>query len=343
MVHIDMRRNNNYTHEIPTTRPSGCSLQRQRVGLLSGYHPTAQLSVTPTDTQTFPILPGQLEQLLERAQQCLTQDLPTQAFPASGSTPSPSPSKSLVFYPPPETLPTVYAFQASALGMPSFANYTQLLARYLDEMTPSRRGKALIDSDLLGRIKLVLTFQHKGLQDSGEMGSGSDSPCRTAFDAGEIWATQPFRRWVRSTFVYRQATPAELERAIDFGLLSPPESSLSGPGIAGHPPSTGLTCSASLVFHQDRPVALRSRIYKIILRAHWITNHAGRDRTWATVQGVCSYIPKRLVHDFVAACPACRVARSGQYGTSHAEIDRPGGVHGGATGALGGGPPWIEG
>ncbi|KAF9648106.1 hypothetical protein BDM02DRAFT_3071205, partial [Thelephora ganbajun] len=66
-----------------------------------------------------------------------------------------------------------------------------------------------------------------------------------------------------------------------------------------------------LVFHQDRPVALRSRIYRIILRAHWITNHAGRDRTWAVVREVCSFIPKCLVYDFVAACPTCRVARSG--------------------------------
>lgn len=329
----------NHTHEIPPTphtQPSGCSLQRQHAGLLSSHHPAApHPSVISTDLQIFPILPGQLEKYLEHIHQRSTCNLPTQASPVSGSAPSPSHGQTLLLYPPPETIPTVYAFQASALGMPSIAKYTQFLTCYLDEITPKRRGKALIDSELLGKIKLILTLEHTSLLEPGEMSSDSDFTCRTPYGAEETWDTQPFRRWVRNSFAYRQATRAELERAIDFGLLSPPESSLSGPGVPGHPPSTGLTCSVNLVFHQDRPVALRSKIYKIILRAHWITNHAGRDRTWAMVQEVCSYIPKRLVHDFVAACPACRVARSGQYGAPHSETNRP-------TGGFGKATAWIE-
>lgn len=194
------------------------------------------------------------------------------------------------------------------------AEYIQCLARYLDEMTPNKRGKALIDTVLLKRIKLILVLHRKGFSGSGEASSDSESAPPVPYGTGGTWDTQPFRRWVRNTFVYRPATRTELGRAIDFGLLSPPKSSLSGPGVPGHIPSAGLTCSRMLVFHQDQPVALVSRTYKIILRAHWITNHAGRDRTWAMVREVCSYIPKCLVYDFVAACPTCRLARSKQFG-----------------------------
>ena len=194
------------------------------------------------------------------------------------------------------------------------AEYLQFLMRYLDQMTPGKRGKALIDSELLRRIKLILALQLKDSSGSGETSSDSESAPPVPYGAGGSWDTQTFRRWVQNHFVYRPATRTELERAIDFGLLSPPESSLSGPSVPGHTPSAGLTRPMNLVFHEGRPVALRSRIYKIILRAHWITNHAGRDKTWATVREVCSYIPKCLVYDFVSACPMCRVARSRQYG-----------------------------
>ena len=314
MVTISMRQRNVQTHEILPPlyiQPSECSLQRQHAWLL----PTAlHLPVISSDTEAFPILPEQLEKHLGNVHP-LIHDASTQAFPASGSAPPLSPVGTLVLNPPPGTIPAVYAFQASTLGMPSVAEYTRFLACYLDEMIPNKRGKALIDSELLGRIKLILTFRHGGFSDSGDTGSDSDSSRRVLDVYGRSWDTQAFRRWVRNTFVYRQATQTELERAMDFGLLSPPESSLSGPGVPGHPPSAGLIHSTRLVFHRDRPVALRSRIYRVILRAHWITNHAGRDRTWATVQEMCSYIPKRLVYDFVAACPMCRVARSGQFGT----------------------------
>lgn len=302
-----MRRYDTYTREIipiQFTQPPGFK-PRQSNGLLPhGRLMTSHPPVISNDAQPFPILPDQLEKHLEHPQH-LAHDIPTQVFPTSGPAPSRSPGETLVLNPPPETLPTVYAFQASTLGMPSMAEYTRFLARYLNELVPNRRGKALIDSELLERIKLVLTFDES---------LGSCSVRDTPYSIGGSWDTTPFRRWVRNTFVYRQATQAELERAIDFGLLSPPESSLSGPGVPGHAPCICLSYSMNLVFHQDRPVAVWSRIYKVILRAHWITNHAGRDRTWALVQEVCSYIPKRLVHDFVAACPACRVARSGQYG-----------------------------
>lgn len=303
-----MRRYDTYTREvlsIPFTQlelPSG-SLSRDRPM-------TPRPPVIPSDTQTFPILPNQLEKYLEQTQQHLNR-IPPQVFPASGSAPSPSLDEASVLSPPPETMSTIYAFQASTLGMPPMTVYTRFLTRYLDEMIPRKRGKALIDSGLLERIKLILTFQHNGsTRPDSDSAHGTPYP----YGTGGSWDTPPFRRWVRRTFARRQATQAEYERAIDFGLLSPPESSLSGPGVPGHAPSTWLSESMNLVFHQDRPVAVRSRIYRIILRAHWITNHAGRDRTWAMVQGVCSYIPKRLVYDFVAACPTCRIARSGLYG-----------------------------
>ena len=305
MAPIDTRRYYTYSREIlsvPFTQPTGLTCDR----------PIApHLQIVSTDAQTFPILPEQLG----RAQQRLAHDIPTQVFPASGSAPSPSLGETLILNPPPEAMPTVYAFQASTLGMPSMTEYTRFLTRYLDEMIPSRQGKALVDARLLERIKLILTFQPNRFPDSGKTNCDSDSAHGTPNRTGGTLDTPPFRRWVRNTFVYRQATQAELERAIDFGLLSPPESSLSGPGVPGYTPSTGLSHSMNLVFHRDRPVAVRSRIYRVILRAHWITNHAGRDRTWAMVQEICSYIPKRLVYDFVAACPTCRVARSGQYGT----------------------------
>ena len=322
MAPIDMKRYDTSMYEIPPahyTQPSGRTLQ-QHTGSLSRYHSIAPCpSVISNDQQTFPILPGQLEKHLEQVQQRIAYDIPVQATPACGSAPSPSSERILVLNPPAGMVSTVYAFHASTPGMPSTVEYLRFLTRYLDEMSPNKRGKALIDSELLRRIKLILTLQHEGFPSSGGTSSESDS----ALSAPEgSWDTPAFRRWVRNSFVYRPATRAELERVIDFGLLSPPESSLSGPGVPGYPPSTGFVRAMNLVFHHDRPVALRSRIYKIILRAHWITNHAGRDRTWAMVREVCSYIPKCLVYEFVAACPACRVARSRQYGMSAAEKHR---------------------
>lgn len=317
MAPINTKRYDTSTHEIPTapyTQPSGCT-QQQHTVLHVQYPPvTPHPPVIPSDPQTFPILPEQLERHLEQVQQRLIHNIPTQTFPASGSAPSSDPGQILVLNPPPGVIPTIHAFHASALGMPSMAEYLRFLRRYLDEMTPNKRGKALIDSELLKRIKLILALQRKGFSGSGETSSDSESAPPIPYGTGGSWDTQPFRRWVRNTFICRPATRTELERAIDFGLLSPPGSSLSGPGVPGHVPSAGLTRSVNLVFHEDRPVALRSRIYKIILRAHWIANHAGRDRTWAMVREVCSYIPKCLVYDFVAACPTCRVARSKQYG-----------------------------
>jgi len=325
MVPINMKRYDISMHEIPPascTQPSGRTLQ-QHTGSLSHYYSTApHPSVTSVDPQIFPIFPEQLEKHLEQVRQCLAYNIPIQPAPACGSAPSPSSDKVLVLNPPAGTVPTVYALHASTLGMPSTAEYLRFLTRYLDEMAPNKRGKALIDSELLRRIKLILTLQHKGSFSSGEAGSGSDSAPPTPYSTGGSWDTPAFRRWVRKTFVYRPATRAELERAIDFGLLSPSESSLSGPGVPGYAPSTGSARSMSLIFHHDRPVALRSRIYKIILRAHWIANHAGRDRTWAVVREVCSYIPKCLVYDFVAGCPTCRLARSKQYGMCHNGIPR---------------------
>ena len=327
MAPINMKRYNTSIHEIPLasyTQPPGRTLH-QHTGSLPRYNSTpSHPSVTSDDSQTFPIFPEQLEKHLEQVQQRLAYNIPVQPVPACGSTPSPSSDRILVLNmnSPAGTVPTVYAFHASTLGMPSTVEYLRFLTRYLDEMAPSKRGKALVDSELLRRIKLILTLQHNGSFNSGETGLESDSVPPTPHSTGGSWDTPAFRRWVRKTFVYRPATRAEFERATDFGVLSPPESSLSGPGVPGYAPSAGSARSINLIFHHDRPVALRSRIYKIILRAHWIANHAGRDRTWAVVREVCSYIPKCLVYDFVAACPTCRVARSKQYGMCHNGVPR---------------------
>jgi hypothetical protein len=348
MAPTNTRRNDISTHELPLalyTQPSGRT-PPYHTGSISRYCPTAPHPPgIPSNSQTFPILPEQLEKRLKQVQQRLTNHIPTQASPTSGSSPSPSPGRTLFLNPPPGMIPTVYAFHASTLGMPSMAEYLRFFVRYLDEMTPNKRGKALVDSELLRRIKLILTLQREGFSGSGETSSDSDSAPPTPSGSGGSWDTHAFRRWVRNTFVCRPATQTELERAIDFGLLSPPESSLSGPGVPGHPPSTGLTSSRDLVFHQGRPVALRSRTYRIILRAHWITNHAGRDRTWAVVREVCSYIPKCLVYEFVAACPSCRVARSKQYGIytginrGISAVNQRGFQHQGGRDAGGGLPP----
>jgi len=317
MAPISANRRNTSTRGIPPapyTQPREHTLQ-QHTGSPSRYCSIApSTSIIPSDPQTFPILPEQLEKRLEQVQRRLTNNMPTQATVTSAPTPSPSPGRILVLNPPLAMIPTASAFLAPAPGMPSMSEYLRLVMRYLDEMVPNKRGKALIDSELMRRTKLVLALHRKGLSGSGEASSDSESAPPVPYGTGGSWDTLPFRRWVRNTFVYRPATRTELERAIDFGLLSPPKSSLSGPGVPGHSPSADLARSRYLVFHEGRPVALRSRIYKIILRAHWITNHAGRDRTWAMVREVCSYIPKCLVYDFVAACPMCRVARSKQYG-----------------------------
>ena len=314
MVPANMRRYDTSTHDIPTasyTQPPRHTLQQHA----PRYRPIApHQPVVPGDPQTFPILPEQLDRRLAQVGQRLTHSIPPQAEPVSGPALSSDPGRILVLNPPPQMIPTANAFYASTLGMPSMPEYLRFLMRYLDEMAPNKRGKALIDSELLERIKFILALQHKGFSGSGETSSDSEYAPPVSYGTGGSWDTQAFRRWVRNTFDWRPATRSELERAIDFGLLSPPESSLSGPGVPGQTPSMNLARSRNLVFHQDRPVALRSRIYKILARAHWITNHAGRDRTWAMVRELCSYIPKCLVYDFVAACPTCRVARSKQYG-----------------------------
>ncbi|ORE06532.1 hypothetical protein BCV72DRAFT_228185 [Rhizopus microsporus var. microsporus] len=68
-----------------------------------------------------------------------------------------------------------------------------------------------------------------------------------------------------------------------------------------------------VVCHNGKPVAIKETIYEILLDAHKIANHGGRDKTSAIVKGSFSWIPKELIARFVRCCPTCRFKRNGNH------------------------------
>ncbi|KAI9299649.1 hypothetical protein BJ944DRAFT_172085, partial [Cunninghamella echinulata] len=66
-----------------------------------------------------------------------------------------------------------------------------------------------------------------------------------------------------------------------------------------------------IVYHDQKPVAIKERIYDILLWAHRQSHHGGRDKTSALVRRKFSWIPKELVARFVRYCPYCVTRRNG--------------------------------
>lgn len=70
------------------------------------------------------------------------------------------------------------------------------------------------------------------------------------------------------------------------------------------------TASAHLVTHENRPVAIRSQIYDVLVQCHNQSSHGGRDKTSAHVRRYYSWIPKELIARFVKVCPLCNARRT---------------------------------
>ncbi|GAA5853334.1 hypothetical protein JCM9279_003362 [Rhodotorula babjevae] len=59
------------------------------------------------------------------------------------------------------------------------------------------------------------------------------------------------------------------------------------------------------VVHEDKKVVLRSHLFDTISAAHVAAKHGGRDKTYAEVRKLWSYVPKEVVVVFIRLCPTC--------------------------------------
>ena len=64
-----------------------------------------------------------------------------------------------------------------------------------------------------------------------------------------------------------------------------------------------LDNTRSRVLHRNLPVVAEENYYEILCYCH--ADHGGRDRTHAAFRGMFSWIPKRIVAEFVKLCPTC--------------------------------------
>ncbi|ETN42444.1 uncharacterized protein HMPREF1541_01599 [Cyphellophora europaea CBS 101466] len=78
------------------------------------------------------------------------------------------------------------------------------------------------------------------------------------------------------------------------------------------PPSLSgclLTSTQKSICHDQKPVAVREKLFKILTHAHKSCQHGGRDKTSAKVRRIYSWVPKELISRFVKMCPTCRIRR----------------------------------
>ncbi|KAJ5562271.1 hypothetical protein N7461_001032 [Penicillium sp. DV-2018c] len=66
-----------------------------------------------------------------------------------------------------------------------------------------------------------------------------------------------------------------------------------------------------MICHEGKPVAIREKLFKILIKAHQQCQHGGRDKTSAQVRRIYSWVPKELISRFVKICPTCQVRRGG--------------------------------
>ncbi|KAI8888716.1 hypothetical protein K501DRAFT_172590, partial [Backusella circina FSU 941] len=135
--------------------------------------------------------------------------------------------------------------------LPTYKEFQEIINDYLNNLSPKKRDKALVDHTRYCLIQDVLRH-----------------PRNTSI------STAQFRFWVKKMFRLQ-------------------------PG------------SYDLVFHDNKPVAMREQIYDILVRAHKEAHHGGRDKTSAIVRNQFSWIPKELIARFVRQCPTCIVRRNG--------------------------------
>ncbi|KAF8540786.1 hypothetical protein BDD12DRAFT_733835 [Trichophaea hybrida] len=63
------------------------------------------------------------------------------------------------------------------------------------------------------------------------------------------------------------------------------------------------------VMHENKPVAVREKLYRVLTTAHIQAQHGGRDKTSSQVRKSYSWVPKELIARFVRSCPNCRARR----------------------------------
>ena len=91
-----------------------------------------------------------------------------------------------------------------------------------------------------------------------------------------------------------------------------------------------------IVCHEEKPVAVREMLYRVLVEAHGSCHHGGRDKTSSKVRQswswyvqmapffilICSVltadcrVPKELIARFVKKCPTCVANRSQSSGTA---------------------------
>ncbi|KAI9673560.1 MAG: hypothetical protein M1829_004067 [Trizodia sp. TS-e1964] len=77
--------------------------------------------------------------------------------------------------------------------------------------------------------------------------------------------------------------------------------------VFDHPAANG---KIPVVVHENKPVAVRESLYKVLTTAHAIVQHGGRDKTSQEVRKNYSWVPKELIARFVRTCPTCVVKRN---------------------------------
>lgn len=65
----------------------------------------------------------------------------------------------------------------------------------------------------------------------------------------------------------------------------------------------------NFVMHEEKKVVLRTALFDVISAAHALSQHGGRDKTYAEVKKLWSYVPKEVVTVFVKMCPTCNGKR----------------------------------
>ena len=77
------------------------------------------------------------------------------------------------------------------------------------------------------------------------------------------------------------------------------------------------------ICHENKPVAIREKLFKILTRAHKQCQHGGRDKTSAQVRKIYSWVPKELISRFVKLCPTCQVRRGSRVPSSSPSKSEP--------------------
>ncbi|GAA5920158.1 hypothetical protein JCM5296_001179 [Sporobolomyces johnsonii] len=80
--------------------------------------------------------------------------------------------------------------------------------------------------------------------------------------------------------------------------------------------------AADFITHEDRPVAVRERLYEIISDAHEASQHGGRDKTHIELRKSWSWVPKDVIARYVKVCPTCIAKKECMRPTLRAELRR---------------------